>query len=227
MIVVAFGMILPGKVLRVPRLGCVNIHASLLPRWRGAAPIHRAILAGDEVTGVTIMQMDEGLDTGDILLQKSLPIGTRDTAGELHDRLARLGAEALMEALPGLAAGSLHPVKQDDRHATYAPKVNKAEAQLDWRAPAVELARRVRAFNPWPVAETVWDQVSLRVWEAEPVPGSPGEVPGTVLGSGPEGIEVATGEGALRLLRVQLPGRKPLAAREFVNAFDLAGATLG
>lgn len=227
MVVVAFGMILPGALLKIPRLGCVNIHASLLPRWRGAAPIPRAILAGDDVTGVTIMQMDEGLDTGDMLLQKTTRIGPRDTGGSLHDRLADLGAAALMEALPAMASGALRPVKQDSRGATYAHKVDKAEAALDWSIPAVQLDRQVRAFNPWPVAETLHKGVKLRVWEAEAVPGEHDVAPGHLIVYGPNGIDVATGDGALRLLRVQVPGRRPISAREFVNAVDLDGAIFG
>jgi len=227
MVVVAFGMILPRAALRVPRLGCINIHASLLPRWRGAAPISRAIIAGDRVTGITIMQMDEGLDTGDILLQKKLPIEARETAGALHDRLAALGAEALMQTLPGLAAGTLHPVTQNDKQATYAPKIDKSEALLNWRMPALALERQVRAFNPWPVAETSYEGARLRVWEAEALQHSHTAVPGTVIKSGAVGIDVAAGGGILRLTRVQLPGRKAIEASEFVNAVDLDGTILG
>ncbi len=192
MVVVAYGLILPQAVLDVPRLGCWNIHASLLPRWRGAAPIQRAILAGDAVTGVTIMQMEAGLDTGPMLLVRETPIGPRELGGQLHDRLSRLGAEAIVAAI------------------------------TEWQA-----GRILRAFNPWPVAETAWDGKQLRVWQCEPEPLAASAAPGTVLESSGGRIVVATGDGALRLLQVQVAGRRAMSAAEFLNANTLAGARLG
>lgn len=224
MVVVAYGLLLPPRVLVAPRLGCVNIHASLLPRWRGAAPIQRALLAGDSETGITIMQMDQGLDTGPMLHRLICPIGPEETGGGLHDRLSELGAQALMEALPGIAAGSLAPVQQDAAGACYARKLDKAEAAIDWVRPALEIERQVRAFNPWPVAQTGYFGKVLRIWEARALPGSAGGAPGQVLNSGRAGVEVATGDGRLLILRLQLPGRKALAAGDFVNAHDLGGA---
>jgi methionyl-tRNA formyltransferase len=224
MVVVAYGLLLPARVLAAPRLGCVNIHASLLPRWRGAAPIQRALLAGDAETGITIMQMDEGLDTGPMLHRLRCPIGSKETGGELHDRLSELGARALMEALPGIAAGSLTPEPQDAAGACYARKLDKAEASIDWARSAPEIERQVRAFNPWPVAQTGYAGKVLRIWEAKALPGTTGDAPGQVLASGRAGIEVATGDGRLLILRLQLPGKKALTAGDFVNAHDLQGA---
>lgn len=228
MVVVAYGLILPQAVLDVPRLGCWNIHASLLPRWRGAAPIHRAIEAGDARTGITIMQMDAGLDTGPMLLIREVEIMPRENAGELHDRLARVGAEAIVAAVQEWQAGRLTARPQPGDGATYAAKLRKEEARIDWSLPAAVIERQVRAFNPWPVAETAWDGRQLRVWEAEREPAAmPGHAaPGTVLESAGR-ITVATGDGALRLLRVQVAGRRAVSAAEFLNAQSLAGARLG
>jgi len=228
MVVVAYGLILPQAVLDVPRLGCWNIHASLLPRWRGAAPIQRAILAGDAVTGITIMQMEAGLDTGPVLLVRDTPIGPREPGGELHDRLSLLGAEAIVAAIGEWQAGRIRPVPQPSAGATYAAKLSKAEARIDWTQPAVAIYAQVRAFNPWPVAETTWDGKQLRVWQCEPEPSSvAGAAPGTVLESSGGRIVVATGDGALRLLQVQVAGRRAMSAVEFLNASTLAGARLG
>ncbi len=227
MVVVAYGLLLPQRVLDAPRLGCINIHASLLPRWRGAAPIQRSILAGDSETGITIMEMEAGLDTGPMLLKKSCDIYAEDTGGSLHDRLSPMGAEALLEALPGIADGSLQAQVQDDSEAVYASKMNKDEAVMDWRLSAAELGRQVRAFNPWPVAQTTLEDKVLRVWEAEPLSGGSGEVPGKVVATDRNGIDVATGDGVLRIKTLQLPGKRAMSAADFLNAHSLEGVTLG
>ncbi len=225
MVVVAYGLILPQAVLDAPRLGCINIHASLLPRWRGAAPIQRAIAAGDEQTGVTIMQMEAGLDTGPMLHTLACPIAAEDTGGTLHDKLAAMGAQALMEALPGIAAGTALPQPQDDALATYARKLSKDEAQIDWSLAAAELARRVRAFTPWPVAQTTLDGRTVRIWAAGAVTGE--GRPGQVLAGDHDGIDVATGAGALRITRLQMPGKRPTEAADFLNAHRLDGVFFG
>ncbi len=229
MVVVAYGLILPQAVLTAPRLGCVNVHASLLPRWRGAAPIQRALRAGDSETGITIMQMDEGLDTGAMLHRLVCPIGDEDTGGSLHDRLADLGARALMESLPGILAGSQQAEPQDTRQACYADKLSKGEGEIDWRGSADEIGRRVRAFNPWPVCQTDWRGHKLRIWLARPLAGASAgnQPPGSVVAVGKEGIDVACGRGVLRVTRLQMPGKKPLSADQFINAFDLSGQRLG
>jgi methionyl-tRNA formyltransferase len=227
MVVVAYGLILPAAILAVPRLGCWNIHASLLPRWRGAAPIQRAILAGDTTTGITIMQMDAGLDTGPMLLVRPTLVGARETGGQLHDRLAALGAEAIVAAIEQCLAGGLVCDKQPDQGATYAAKIRKEEAVIDWRQSAAQIDRQVRAFNPWPVAETRWQGQQLRIWEAEPAAVDGGGEPGQVLEAANGRLLVAAGEGALQLHRVQLAGRRAMPSAEFLNAHPLAGARLG
>ena len=226
MVVVAYGLLLPPQVLEIPRLGCVNIHASILPRWRGAAPIQRAIEAGDSETGVSIMRMEEGLDTGPVYLVKRTPIEAEDTAATLHDRLSRLGAEALMEALPGIADGALQPVAQNDEEATYARKLDKKEAAIDWSQPAWKIERKVRAFNPWPVAHTPYENANLRIWEAHAMEGMGGE-PGTVMSATREGVDVATGNGLLRITRLQMPGKRAMDAADFINANSIQGVVLG
>jgi methionyl-tRNA formyltransferase len=221
MVVAAYGLILPQAVLNLPRLGCLNIHASLLPRWRGAAPIQRALLAGDKETGITIMQMDAGLDTGPMLLARALPIAPDDTAQTLHDKLAALGAALIVQALDGLARGSLAPRPQPTEGVTYAAKLDKTEARIDWRQPAAEIARAVRAFNPSPGAYTRLGDTTIKVWAARPENGA-GAAPGTVLEASPAGIRVACGQGSLRLEILQKSGGKRLAAGEFLRGFALA-----
>ena len=229
LVVVAYGLILPPAALQCPRLGCINIHASLLPRWRGAAPIQRALLAGDAATGITIMRMEQGLDTGPILAAREVPIGARDTAKTLHDRLAALGAQLIGDTLAELDAGRIHELPQPSEGVTYARKIDKSEALIDWRQDAAQLSRQVRAFNPWPIAETRLNGAQLRIWDAEPRLGPPaaaaaGPPPGTVLAAGNDGIDVACGGGGmLRILRLQLAGRKPLSAREFIQGLKLDG----
>jgi methionyl-tRNA formyltransferase len=227
LVVVAYGLILPAAALGIPKWGCINIHASLLPRWRGAAPIHRAILAGDTHTGITIMRMESGLDTGPMLASRDMTIEGRDTTKRLHDRLASLGAELIAESLPKLAAGAVREVAQPAEGVTYAAKIDKSEALIDWRRSAEEIDRQVRAFNPWPVAETRLNGERLRIWEAEPLESPPlteQDVPGSLLTAAPEGIDVVCGSGVLRVLRLQLAGRKALPAAEFVRGQRLDGA---
>ncbi len=226
MVVVAYGLILPPAVIAIPPLGCVNIHASLLPRWRGAAPIQRAILAGDAVTGVTIMFIETRLDAGPMLHRKSCPIRAGESAGALHDRLAILGAEALMETLPALATGTAQPEIQDERHVTHAAKFTKEDAWLDWRRPALELERQVRAMNPWPVAATLHEEQPFRIWQATALNEPAGALPGVVLNRSGT-LDVATGAGVLRLQEVQLPGARRIQGLDFRNAHPGPSIRLG
>ena len=227
LVVVAYGLILPQVALDLPRLGCLNIHGSLLPRWRGAAPIQRAILAGDAETGVAIMRMEAGLDTGPVLLARRLPITDDATSAQLHDQLAALGAAALLEALDLIETGRATFSPQPEEGVTYAAKIEKAEARMDFRRSALELDRQVRAFNPWPIAETTFAGEVLRVHRARALAEDTGAVPGTVLGLGAEGLRVAAGQGVLALQQLQRSGRKPVTAREFCNGLDLTGQVLG
>ncbi|MEX8517760.1 MAG: methionyl-tRNA formyltransferase [Leptothrix sp. (in: b-proteobacteria)] len=220
LVVAAYGLILPAWVLELPRLGCLNIHGSLLPRWRGAAPIHRAIEAGDGETGITIMQMDEGLDTGDMLLIEREAIRPDDTTATLHDRLAELGARMIVTALDQLSRGALPATRQPAEGVTYAHKIEKAEAPLDWQRPALELARRVRAFDPFPGANFSRQSEVIKAWAAQAVASS--GAPGEVLSAGPAGLVVACGEGALALTQLQRPGGRRLGVREFLAACPIA-----
>jgi len=240
LVVVAYGLILPGEALLIPRFGSLNIHASLLPRWRGAAPVQRAILAGDTQSGVTIMRMDEGLDTGPILLQRPIPIGSRDTTGTLQARLATLGARALLEALP-LVTEVDRSTPQSGDGVTYAAKIQKSEARISWGRAAVELDRQIRAFNPWPIAETTLEGETLRIHAAYAVADAPEDaedpsqgsalrglagsaiVPGTITGVRSDGLTVRCGRGSLVLTEVQRPGRSKITAREFSARESLPG----
>jgi methionyl-tRNA formyltransferase len=217
MVVAAYGLILPQAVLKIPRHGCLNIHASLLPRWRGAAPIQRAILAGDTETGITIMQMDEGLDTGDILLRQACPILEGDTAKTLHDKLAGMGASSIVEALRLLQENRLTPIKQNNEATCYATKLTKSEAQIDWRQDARQIERAVRAYNP---CHANLNGVAIKIWQANVCPDTRGE-PGTVLDVNKRGITVACGKDALRLETLQRPGGKAQPAAQFLQAMPI------
>jgi len=227
LIVIAYGLLLPPTVLAIPRYGCINVHASLLPRWRGAAPIPRAIEAGDEVTGVSIMQMEAGLDTGPVLAEARIPVEETDTAQTLHDRLAQLGANTLVATLERLARGEARPHVQDEALACYASKLRKDESPLDWTRPAMVLQRKVRALDPWPVASTTWRGKTLRIWEAVPgVKNVAAGLPGTIMQADASGIHVLTGDGVLILRRLQAEGGKILAAGDFLNGHRLAAGDL-
>jgi methionyl-tRNA formyltransferase len=235
LVVVAYGLILPRAILEMPRFGCLNIHASLLPRWRGAAPIQRALLAGDAQTGISIMQMDAGLDTGPVLLQRRLALTDRDTSGTLHDALADLGAQALLEALAGRAAGTLDPVPEPTQGVTYAAKILKSEGRIDWTHPATRIDRQVRAFNPWPIAETTLDGEPLRILSARALPAGD-KMPPTVDLDAPPGSIIAVcdgnmlvrcGVGELAVSQVQRAGRRAISVADFANTLPLAGRRLG
>ena len=224
LVVVAYGLLLPDWVRAWPRVGCVNLHASLLPRWRGAAPVQHALLAGDPETGMSLMRIERALDRGPVFAAARTPIGSTETAGELHDRLATLAADLIDTHLVDLVSGRLRPVPQDDARATYAPKIAKSAAALDWRKSALELERQVRAFNPWPVAEcSTTDGKRLRIYRARALDGSAGAVPGTISSAGARGIDVATGQGLLRLEIVQAEGGKAMDAAAYLAAHRLDG----
>jgi methionyl-tRNA formyltransferase len=240
LVVVAYGLILPRAALDLPRLGCVNIHASLLPRWRGAAPIQRAILAGDARSGVSIMRMEAGLDTGPVFLERAVVIGPRETGGSLHDRLAAEGASAVLQVIEELSTNSAKSAPQREDGVTYASKIDKVEALIDWSRPAVEIDRQVRAFNPWPIAETRLDGEQLRIYSAELIDdnheaivgesdlkGSDSKETGTIVAVNSDSIVVACGRGRLALTELQRPGRRPVAARDLINTLNLAGRRLG
>ncbi|WP_263081442.1 methionyl-tRNA formyltransferase [Endozoicomonas sp. Mp262] len=218
MVVVAYGLILPQMVLDTPRLGCINVHGSILPRWRGAAPIQRAIQAGDTQSGVTIMQMDAGLDTGDMLLKAHCPIMATDTSADLHDRLIEVGQPALIKALDALATHTIQPEKQDDDQACYAHKLNKEEARLDWEKSSMALERHIRAFNPWPVATAEFDGQIIRIREAAAIASNTNEKPGTLIDANKKGLDITCGEGVLRVTNVQLPGSRAMSVQDLLNS---------
>jgi methionyl-tRNA formyltransferase len=226
MVVVDYGLILPPAVLRLPPFGCINGHASLLPRWRGAAPVQHAILAGDQVTGVSVMHMDKGLDTGPVYRMRSIEIGPLETGGELRARLAKLCAELLAETLPAVLAGQIEAMPQAGEAATYAHKLDPAGARIDWREAAEPLARKIRALAPKPGAWTTWRGERLKLHRAVAL-GEAGDEPGTVWRTAAEGIDVATGSGSVRLLELQPPGGRVMTARDFLNGRAILGARLG
>lgn len=217
LVVIAYGLILPRKVLELPRLGCINVHASLLPRWRGASPIQQAVLHGDKESGVTIMQMDIGLDTGAMLMRAPCAIDN-NTAGELHDRLAQLAVKPLLATLDALASGKALPEEQDNNAATYAPKINKEDAAIDWHKPATVIDRQIRAFNPWPITHTQADDLTLRIYDATIIDQTHSATPGTVLSINKNGMLVATGEQALLVTRLQFPGGKAMTVADWLHA---------
>jgi methionyl-tRNA formyltransferase len=234
MVIVAYGLLLPVSVLEIPRAGCVNVHASLLPRWRGASPIQAAILAGDHRTGISIMRMEEGLDTGPVYATKEIAIADSATAAQLDGRLAEVGARLLIDTLPGILDASAAAELQRDDEATYAGRINKADALIDWSMSAVEIDRRIRAYNPWPVAFTTLDGLRMRCWAAEPVT-APVDAPdvyamteyGRVRAVSDAGIEVQTGEGVLRITELQMPGKQKMRAKDFANGYPVLMKCLG
>lgn len=218
MVVVAYGLLLPQEVLDTPKRGCINVHGSLLPRWRGAAPIQRAIEAGDTESGITIMQMDAGLDTGDMLLKATTPITASETGSSLHDKLAELGADLLAQAIDKMAAGDLSATVQDDSLATYAHKLNKQEAQIDWQNSAKKIEQKIRAFNAWPICTAIIDEQTIRVWQAEVVDMTIDKPAGAIISADKAGILVACGEKTLLLTQLQMSGSKMMAVRDLLNA---------
>jgi methionyl-tRNA formyltransferase len=228
MVVVAYGLLLPESVLKIPRAGCINVHASVLPRWRGASPIQAAILAGDTSTGVSIMRMEKGLDTGPVFSKIETPVRENECAGELHDRLADSGAALLMTSLDGILDGSSAPRPQESAGATYAGRINKADARIDWSDRAIEIDRQIRAYNPWPVAETVLEGMRIRCWRAVPEAiFESGGQPGTVIGAGGETIDVQTADGLIRLIELQRSGGQRMPAADFARGHELLGKVLG
>jgi methionyl-tRNA formyltransferase len=226
MVVVAYGIILPQVILDAPKLGCINIHGSLLPRWRGAAPIHRAVMAGDEITGVTIMKLVKKLDAGDMLHKESCVIEPYHTSSDLHDKLAELGAIGLEKVLIQIEVGSVISEKQDETWVTYAEKVEKSEAILDWNQSAIELDRKIRGFNSWPVAQTLFNGKVMRVWKARLTDDESKLSPGTIVRQGKQ-MNVVVGDGVIELLEIQLPGGKRIETQAFLNAHDVDGVILG
>lgn len=228
MVVVAYGLLLPQSVLDTPRLACINVHASLLPRWRGAAPIQRAILAGDTETGVGIVKMEAGLDTGPVLLEARCPINESDTAQDLHDRLAALGAETLLQSLDDIETRLKQAKPQDDSQSTYARKLDKQEARIDWQQPAQQILRQIHAFNPWPVAQTQWQGETMRIWLATLGDRTRNGQPGEIIAVGKQGLDVQTGDGVLRIKELQMPGKRAMSVQDFLNANSIAaGEILG
>ncbi len=218
MVVVAYGLLLPSAILTTPKRGCINVHGSILPRWRGAAPIQRAIWAGDTKTGVTIMQMDEGLDTGDMLSIKTLTIDPKETSESLYGRLAALGPDALIDCLGKIAANLAEPVKQDNSLANYAQKLSKEEAKIDWQQPALQIERAIRAFNPWPMSYFELHEQNIKVWQADVLDEACTKAPGTLIRADKQGICIATGEGVLNITQLQLPGKKAMSAADILNS---------
>jgi len=220
MVVVAYGLLLPKAVLDAPRLGCINVHPSLLPRWRGAAPIQRSIEAGDMESGVTIMQLDEGMDTGPILMQTKYQLDGDESSANMHDVFSQMGADLLLETIAGLDRGDIAPIKQDDAKATHAAKIEKQEAVIDWTQSATVIANKVRAFNPWPVANTRFDEQTLKIWESKAYDHKTNATPGTLIDIDHKGFSIATGDGVLKVLSLQMPGKKQMLATEFVRGYE-------
>lgn len=233
-VIVAYGLLLPAAVLEIPRVGCINVHASVLPRWRGASPVQAAILAGDQCTGVSIMRMEEGLDTGPVYATQTIPIGASETAGALEERLAEAGADLLMETLPGILDESAVAMSQSDTEATYARRISKTDALIDWHSPAAAVDRQIRGYNPWPVAYTMLDGLRMRCWAAllpEQSTDSPDKPPvagcGTVVAVSDAGIDVQTGDGVLRITELQMPGKQRMRAKDFANGYPVLNKCLG